>query len=96
MYACSAAINVGMAGADPAKLIAEAVSAGRTDELPGFTLEIGTEDTTVLPSTNDQFVNTLAGYGIPFEYITRPGGHDWPFWNACSPKIIHKVMTVFE
>lgn len=96
VYACSAAISVGMAGADPAKLIAEAVSAGRTDELPGFTLEIGTEDTTVLPSTNDQFVNTLAGYGIPFEYITRPGGHDWPFWNACSPKIIHKVMTIFE
>lgn len=96
VYACSAAINVGMAGADPAKLIADALSAGRTDELPGFTLEIGTEDKTVSPSTNDQFVNTLAGYGIPFEYITRPGGHDWPFWNACSPKIIHKVMTIFE
>ena len=96
VYACSAAISVGAAGADPAQLIAGAVSAGRIKELPGFTLEIGTEDTTVSPSTNDQFVNTLAGYGIPFEYITRPGGHDWPFWNACSPKIIHKVMTIFE
>ena len=96
VYACSAAISAGMAGADPAQLISQAVSAGKLKEMPGFTLEIGTEDTTVLPSTNDQFVNTLAGYGIPFEYITRPGGHDWPFWNACSPKIIHKVMTIFE
>lgn len=48
----SAAISAGMAGADPVKLIAEAVSAGRTDELPGFTLEIGTEDH---PQGNDNF-----------------------------------------
>ena len=96
VYACSAAISAGMAGADPAQLIAQAVSAGKIDELPGFTLEIGTEDTTVPVSSNDQFINTLAGYGIPYEYITRPGSHDWPFWNACSPKIIHKVLTTFE
>ena len=96
VYACSAAISAGMAGADPALLIGQAVSAGKLKELPGFTLEIGTEDATVPPSTNDQFIHNLASYGIPFEYITRPGGHDWPFWNACSPKIIHKVMTIFE
>ena len=95
VYACSAAVNVG-GSPDPAVLIAQSVSAGKINELPGFTLEIGTEDTTVSVSSNDSFINMLAGYGIPFEYITRPGGHDWPFWNACSPKIIHKVMTIFE
>ena len=94
VYACSAAINVGVSAPDPAQLIAQAVSAGKIDELPGFTLEIGTEDTTV--GSNDPFINMLSGYGIPYEYITRPGAHDWPFWNACSPKIIHKVMTIFE
>ena len=94
VYACSAAINVGVSAPDPAELIAQTVSAGKLDELPGFTLEIGTEDTTV--GSNDPFINTLAGYGIPYEYITRPGSHDWPFWNACSPKIIHKVLTIFE
>ena len=95
VYACSAAVNVG-GSPDPAVLIAQSVSAGKINELPGFTLEIGTEDTTVPVSSNDSFVNMLAGYGIPYEYITRPGAHDWPFWNACSPKIIHKVMTIFE
>ena len=95
VYACSAAVNVG-GSPDPAVLIAQSVSAGKINELPGFTLEIGTEDTTVPVSSNDTFVNMLAGYGIPYEYITRPGAHDWPFWNACSPKIIHKVMTIFE
>lgn len=95
VYACSAAVNVG-GSPDPAVLIAHSVSAGKINELPGFTLEIGTEDTTVPVSSNDSFVNMLAGYGIPYEYITRPGAHDWPFWNACSPKIIHKVMTIFE
>ena len=94
VYACSAAINVGVSAPDPAQLIGQAVSAGKAKEMPGFTLEIGTEDTTV--GSNDPFINTLAGYGIPYEYITRPGSHDWPFWNACSPKIIHKVMTIFE
>ena len=94
VYACSAAINVGVAAPDPAQLIGQAVSAGKVMEMPGFTLEIGTEDTTV--GSNDPFINTLAGYGIPYEYITRPGSHDWPFWNACSPKIIHKVLTIFE
>ena len=94
VYACSAAINVGVSAPDPAQLIAQTVSAGDIKELPGFTLEIGTEDTTV--GSNDPFIKTLAGYGIPYEYITRPGAHDWPFWNACSPKIIHKVMTIFE
>ena len=95
VYACSAAVNVG-GSPDPAVLIAQNVSAGKINELPGFTLEIGTEDTTVPVSSNDSFINMLAGYGIPYEYITRPGSHDWPFWNACSPKIIHKVMTIFE
>ena len=94
VYACSAAINVGVSAPDPAQLIAQTVSAGDIKDLPGFTLEIGTEDTTV--GSNDPFIKTLAGYGIPYEYITRPGAHDWPFWNACSPKIIHKVMTIFE
>ena len=95
VYACSAAVNV--AGSpDPAALIGQAVSAGKLKELPGFTLEIGTEDKTVPVSSNDSFIHMLAGYGIPYEYITRPGSHDWPFWNACSPKIIHKVMTIFE
>ena len=95
VYACSAAVNVG-GSPDPAVLIAQNVSAGKINEMPGFTLEIGTEDMTVPVSSNDSFINMLAGYGIPYEYITRPGAHDWPFWNACSPKIIHKVMTIFE
>ena len=47
VYACSAAVNVGVAAPDPAQLITQIASAGKTNDLPGFTLEIGTEDTTV-------------------------------------------------
>lgn len=94
VYACSAAVNVGGAGPDPLQFLPEIKKAGKINELPGFTLEIGTEDTVV--GSNEPFLDSLEGYGIPYEYITRPGAHDWKFWNACSPKIIHKVLSIFE
>lgn len=94
VYACSAAAYGSTGTVLPTDLIAAAVSAGKAKELPGFTIEIGTED--FLFADNEKFVQALDGCGIPYEYITRSGSHDWKFWNACSPKIIRKVLTVFE
>lgn len=94
VYACSAVVSVGGAAPDPMQFLSEASSSGRIKDLPGFTIEIGTEDS--LFANNEAFVRTLDGYNVPYEYITRSGGHDWKFWNACSPKIIRKVLTVFE
>ena len=94
VYACSAAAYGSTGTPLPIDLIKTAYSTGKIKELPGFTIEIGTGD--FLFADNEKFVKELDSYGIPYEYITRPGSHDWPFWNACSPKIIHKVLTTFE
>lgn len=94
VYACSAAAYGSTGTPLPIDYIKTAYSSGKIKEMPGFTIEIGTED--FLFADNERFVKELDQYGIPFEYITRSGAHDWKFWNACSPKIIHKVMTIFE
>lgn len=93
VYACSAATSVGGNIPDLKAMLSQASAAGTLEYLPELTLEIGTEDTTC---NNEEFVKVLDSYNIPFEYITRPGGHDWKFWNACSPKIIRKTAAVFE
>lgn len=92
VYACSAATSVGGNIPDLKKFISDAQTSGNLANLPELTLEIGTEDTTC---NNEEFIKFLEGYAVPFEYITRPGGHDWIFWNACSPKIIRKTAAVF-
>lgn len=94
VYACSSAISVGGAAPELKQFLAAAANEERIADLPGLTLEIGTEDS--LFPNNEEFIRTLDGYGIPYEYITRSGAHDWKFWNACSPKIIQKVCAIFE
>ena len=93
VYACSAATSVGGNIPDLKQFLATASSAGTIKDLPELTLEIGTEDATC---NNEEFIKILNSYNIPHEYITRPGGHDWKFWNACSPKIIRKTAAVFN
>lgn len=93
VYACSAATSVTGSIPDLKQMLSNASNAGTLRNLPELTLEIGTEDMTC---NNEEFVKVLDGYNVPYEYITRPGGHDWKFWNACSPKIIRKTATVFN
>ncbi len=95
VYACSAAIGMGPSAPDLHQFITGAVQSGEVGGLPGLTLEMGSGDATVPPSSNAQFVKFLKENKVPCEYITRAGGHDWVFWNACAPKIIAKVGAVF-
>lgn len=62
-------------------------------ELPGMTIEIGTED--FLFESCGWFTGFLGSAGVQFEHITRPGAHDWTFWSACTPKIVKKIGEVF-
>jgi len=64
-----------------------------TTPMPDTTIEIGTED--FLLSTARSFHNFLLDKGITHDYIERPGTHDWPFWQACAPKIAKKATGVF-
>ena len=93
VYACSAAVSVGGNCPDLTVMLGEAAKNGKIKDLPELTIEIGTED--FLFANNEAFIRTLDSYGVTYEYITRPGTHDWKFWNACSPKIIRRSATSF-
>lgn len=62
-------------------------------ELPGITVEIGTED--FLFESCGWFTGFLGGAGVQFEHITRAGAHDWAFWTGCTPKIVNKAAELF-
>ena len=63
---------------------------------PGFTFEVGNQDTTV----NNAETKTLADYmteqGLKVEYIARDGIHYWNFWQECLPKALAKVGESFK
>lgn len=83
-YAMSPATWDAIVGnADPAKL-------------PGITLEMGIDDTTVSPASVDNFHKLLEQKNIKHEYITRSGGHTWTFWQECLPKALKKVGDSFK
>ena len=89
-YACSAAIDMG----DKYPSLYDLARKANPDQLPGITLEMGTEDYTTGNGFN--FHNTLTAEGIQHEYITRSGTHDWKFWQECLPKVLKKCGESFE
>ena len=62
--------------------------------LPGITLECGDRD--YFTYDNREFSAQLTQLGIAHEHIERSGGHDWEFWSACTPKMLHKVGGLFR
>ena len=65
-------------------------------EIPDLTMEVGTEDTTVY-DTCPWLAQYIAGSGFTnFEYIERPGVHDWKFWKECYPKFMTKLGRYFK
>lgn len=42
-------------------------------------IDCGTND--VFTEVNDNLHRELLKYNIPHDYISRPGGHNWPYWN---------------
>ena len=66
------------------------------NKIPGITIEMGTDDTTVSPEGVEQFHKLLETYNIKHEYITRSGGHTWTFWQECLPKALKKVGESFK
>ena len=89
VYACSPAVGI-----DGAPVLEDLLKNADPQELPGITIEIGTEDFLFIP--NEAFTKTLEGYMTAYEYITRKGAHDWPFWTACTPKILTKASRIFN
>ena len=64
--------------------------------LPELTMEVGTEDATVYEAC-PYLAAYITGSGITnFEYIERPGVHDWKFWKECYPKFMKKLGKYFK
>ena len=89
VYACSPATYI-----DGAPNLYELLSKADVSKLPGITIEIGTED--FLFQSAGSFKQALDANKVPNEYITRAGTHDWPFWAACTPKIMKKLGEVWH
>ena len=89
VYACSPATYI-----DGAPNLYDLLSKADVSKLPGITIEIGTED--FLYESAGSFKQALDANKVPNEYITRAGTHDWPFWAACTPKIMKKLGEVWQ
>ena len=89
VYACSPATSI-----DGAPNLYDLLSKADVSKLPGITIEIGTED--FLYESAGSFKQALDAKKVPNEYITRAGTHDWPFWAACTPKIMKKLGEVWQ
>lgn len=90
VYACSPA--TGMNGGPDLQAMYKADK--EAGNVPGITIEIGTED--FLFYSAGAFEKFLTNEGIKHTYITRPGAHDWPFWTVCADRIIEKANQLFR
>lgn len=92
MYAMSPATGVTN---EPSPTLVSLVSSADVDKLPPITIETGTDDITVSVSSVRSFVSKLKSKNISHEFITREGGHTWPFWQECLPKALRKAGNSF-
>ena len=63
---------------------------------PGFTIEVGTEDTTVNNADAEKVADYMKDNGMVCEWIARPGIHYWNFWRECLPKALNKAGESFK
>ena len=63
---------------------------------PHFTIEVGTEDTTVNNADAKQVADYMNSNGLTCEWIARTGIHYWNFWQECLPKALQKAGESFK
>ena len=63
---------------------------------PGFTIEVGTEDSTVNNGDAEKVSDYMKANGLNAEWIARPGIHYWNFWQECLPKALNKAGESFQ
>lgn len=62
---------------------------------PGFTFEVGNQDTTVQNANTEELAQYMQQKGLSVEYIARDGIHYWDFWQECLPKALNKAGESF-
>ena len=63
---------------------------------PPFTIEVGTEDGMVNNADSETLATYMKDQGMTCEWISRPGTHDWKFWQECLPKTLKRVGESFK
>ena len=63
---------------------------------PPFTIEVGTEDTTVNNADTQSLADYMKQKGLSCEWIARSGIHYWNFWQECLPKALAKAGESFK
>ena len=63
---------------------------------PPLTVESGTQDYTVSIQSVRSAVELMQGAGLRCEFIERPGGHTWSFWQICLEKALVKCGDSFR
>jgi len=92
-YSMSGALTSGE-GDNNLETIINAKTPEQIADLPGFVMEIGTED--FLYNANVAFDEFLTSKGVTHTFITRSGTHDWLFWAQCLPKTLEFVSNYFD
>ena len=87
-YAMSPAVDVGSFSA-----LIDAQS--DKSVFPHFTIEVGTEDTTVNNADAEKVYKYMKDKGLTCEWIARAGIHYWNFWQECLPKALKKAGESF-
>ena len=62
---------------------------------PGFTFEVGNQDTTVDNAKTELLASYMKKNGLQVEYVARNGYHFWDFWQECLPKALKKAGDSF-
>jgi S-formylglutathione hydrolase FrmB len=70
------------------------LSTDRIGELPSLYFDCGTDDDFI--RANNDFSRQLSERCVPHEFVRRPGGHDWNYWNNNLEKIIHLAGKNFH
>lgn len=90
-FTCAYAMSPAVMG-EMEKMVDEVADKG---SFPAFTIEVGEQDTVVDNIASQNLYKYLKENGIRCEWISRPGVHDWVFWQACLPKALKAAGDSF-
>lgn len=94
-YAMSPATSMSMFGIGLDAMKAKAAALSGLKPCPGFTIEVGNQDTTVSNADAKELSDAINAVA-QCEWIARDGIHYWDFWQECLPKALKKVGESFK
>ena len=94
-YAMSPASSMAWMGVTLDSMKEKAAALANINPHPGFTIEVGEQDTTV-SNADSRILCSAIDEAADCEWISRPGIHYWDFWQECLPKALNKAGESFK